>query len=188
MLNSKLQELSTTKINLWEISVNKNLRLLLQEILPTHSNKKIALLSYFSTFKGEIKISPLRNKSSEEIIPFYPQVTTSEMFFLKSENKFTKGIYGIYEPQDGEVFQPENFDLAIVLIPGLGFDTDGNRLGRGKGYYDRFLGNLTKSLPTIKIGIGISCQLVSDIPVENHDQKMDFLVLETGHIRTTKLP
>lgn len=80
-----------------------------------------------------------------------------------------EGAFGIMEPC-GEVFADyQAIDLAI--IPGMAFDRQGNRLGRGKGYYDRFLPLL---LPYIYIiGVCFPFQLLDDIPTEEHDIKMD---------------
>jgi 5-formyltetrahydrofolate cyclo-ligase len=60
------------------------------------------------------------------------------------------------------------------LVPGVGFSLNGSRLGRGKGYYDRFL----EDRKGIKIGLAWSGQLKENIPVESHDCYMDFIVTE----------
>ena len=64
----------------------------------------------------------------------------------------------------------EGFDL--ILVPGIGFDAIGNRLGRGKGYYDRLL-SITQGY---KCGIGFEEQLVEEIPAAEHDIKMDCVI------------
>ncbi len=61
-----------------------------------------------------------------------------------------------------------------LFVPGLGFSLKGSRLGRGKGYYDRYLENSQ----AIKIGIAWSEQIIEQIPVESHDCHMDFIVTE----------
>lgn len=61
-----------------------------------------------------------------------------------------------------------------LLIPGLGFSFDGGRLGRGKGYYDRYLEN-SKAL---RIGLAWSEQIIEKLPVESHDCHMDFIITE----------
>jgi 5,10-methenyltetrahydrofolate synthetase len=61
-----------------------------------------------------------------------------------------------------------------LFVPGLGFGLDGKRLGRGKGYYDRYLEN-SKAL---KMGIAWSKQLSEKIPVESHDCHMDFIITD----------
>ncbi len=78
------------------------------------------------------------------------------------------GAFGILEPT-GKLFTDyEKIDVAVV--PGMAFDKEGHRLGRGKGYYDRFLRLLPK---TYKIGICFLWQLVDNVPTDEHDILMD---------------
>lgn len=62
----------------------------------------------------------------------------------------------------------------IIIVPGLGFTKDGRRLGRGKGFYDRYL----ESSSAVKVGIAFDHQLESDIPTDDHDVLMDFVVTD----------
>jgi len=66
----------------------------------------------------------------------------------------------------------------LVLVPGLGFDRQGHRLGRGAGYYDRFLATLPSA--TWRIGVGFECQVRDSIPTEPHDIRLHGLVTELG--------
>jgi 5-formyltetrahydrofolate cyclo-ligase len=63
---------------------------------------------------------------------------------------------------------------GVILIPGLAFTEKGERLGRGKGFYDKYLNNYQG----IKIGICFSMQLVETLPVEKHDVNLDYIVTE----------
>lgn len=64
----------------------------------------------------------------------------------------------------------------ILFIPGLGFGEDGGRVGRGKGFYDRYLENFKG----LKIGITYETLLVPKVPMEDHDRYMDWIVSEKG--------
>ena len=70
----------------------------------------------------------------------------------------------------------------MIIIPGLGFDMYGNRLGQGKGYYDRFLErmmNHTENKPYL-IGVGLQCQLLSSdkcIPTNEYDFPLDLIIV-----------
>ena len=64
--------------------------------------------------------------------------------------------------------------LDLVLLPGLGFTSEGYRIGRGKGYYDRYLHKcIQSSKPPITIGLSFREQIVSSIPTEVNDVKLD---------------
>jgi len=65
--------------------------------------------------------------------------------------------------------------LDLILVPGLAFDLDGRRLGRGKGFYDRLLGAIHG--PTC--GVAFDQQIVSPIPVEPHDMRLSFILTPT---------
>lgn len=61
-------------------------------------------------------------------------------------------------------------DIDVVLVPGLVFDRSGNRLGRGKGYYDELLAQLPAG--TIRVGVTVDELLVDSLPIEDHDQRV----------------
>ena len=76
-----------------------------------------------------------------------------------------KGPYGVAEPVISRFIRPE--DLDLVITPGVAFDKKGNRLGRGKGYYDRFLSKLPKDTPSI--GLAFRLQILPAVPTTFHD-------------------
>ena len=81
--------------------------------------------------------------------------------------------YGILEPT-GNIFPSlENIDL--VIVPGMAFNRQGDRLGRGKGYYDKILKEASAAW---KIGVCFDFQLVEELPVEAHDVRMDCVMCD----------
>lgn len=86
---------------------------------------------------------------------------------LKNDNAFS-----VPEPQGESV--DEISDIDLIIVPGVAFDKKNNRLGRGKGYYDSFL----KDIDTYRIGVCFAFQLVADVPVAEHDVKMDLVLTE----------
>lgn len=90
------------------------------------------------------------------------------------EAEFTIGVSGLRNPVKGEPMPFEEIDL--VVAPGLGFDKNGNRLGRGGGYYDKFFAH--HRLKAQKCGFAFTEQMVADIPVNEHDVSVDFLVTD----------
>jgi 5-formyltetrahydrofolate cyclo-ligase len=91
------------------------------------------------------------------------------------------GKFGVREPAASCAEIPLNrFDL--ILVPGLAFDLSGNRLGRGKGFYDRIL----KEASGIKCGVGYDFQLLEKIPAEPHDAPVDFMLTPSCCLRRKK--
>jgi 5-formyltetrahydrofolate cyclo-ligase len=122
---------------------------------------------FYASFKGEVDTFaimdkaielkkrvalPLVRKETEEIIPM----------LIRSTRELHRGAYGILEP----AFSPDRTvdvrALDLIVVPGLAFDRKNNRLGRGAGYYDRFLSRLPDTTP--KIGLAYDFQVVDAIP------------------------
>jgi 5-formyltetrahydrofolate cyclo-ligase len=90
-----------------------------------------------------------------------------------------RGRFGILEPYGTQsVIQPQ--EIGYIAVPGVAFDARGGRLGFGKGYYDRFLGQLPAT--TYRCGLAFSIQVVSCVPQEPHDLCMHGIVTEQGYI------
>ncbi|MCD7710627.1 MAG: 5-formyltetrahydrofolate cyclo-ligase [Porphyromonadaceae bacterium] len=87
-----------------------------------------------------------------------------------AQRPLQKGRFGIAEPTGEEITDLSVIDLAI--IPGVGFDSHGNRLGRGKGFYDKLLVKISAPL----IGVAYDCQIVDDIPTLPHDIPMSLII------------
>lgn len=101
-----------------------------------------------------------------------PCVEGKEIVFRRysPETLAEKGRFNIAEPKGGRVVEPHEIDLMVV--PGVAFDHAGNRMGRGGGYYDRFLAGLE----IYRIGVCFPHQLLAEIPCEPHDVPMDEVV------------
>lgn len=95
-----------------------------------------------------------------------------ELYRYAGPDCLAPGSYGILEPS-GELFT--DYDrITLAVIPGMAFDLQGNRLGRGKGYYDRLLPRLTRAC---KLGLCFPFQLLAEeIPHESHDCQMDEVI------------
>lgn len=124
----------------------------------------------YHSLKDEVHTHELVRKWSEEKRILLPVVIGDELELrcYTGPGDLAVGAYGIEEPTGERFSAYEEIDLAI--IPGVAFDRQGHRLGRGKGYYDRLL----PSLPhTYKIGICFPYQLVDEVPSESFDICMD---------------
>lgn len=101
----------------------------------------------------------------------FPRVEGEAIRFHRCElGQLRAGAFGIEEPPVGsEEVQPQ-----MVLVPGLAFGEDGSRLGRGKGYYDRYLA----SHHTLAVGVVDEAGLYPSLPREAHDERVDVIVTE----------
>lgn len=95
------------------------------------------------------------------------------------------GAHGLrVPPRDAEAMPPD--EVGLIVAPGVGFDRAGGRVGRGGGFYDRFLaarsGNATMAVmrPVAIVGACFSCQVVGRVPGWTHDRRMDGLVTDAG--------
>ena len=82
--------------------------------------------------------------------------------------------HGLRMPRGGAPIPPNLLDL--VVVPGLAFDAHGHRLGRGGGYYDRFLGRLRRTAATV--GLGFDVQITDEVPVNDGDVSVDIVVTD----------
>jgi len=97
-----------------------------------------------------------------------------------------RGNFGVEEPtEDSAVLVPD-----MLLVPLLAFNAKGFRLGYGGGYYDRTLAELrAKNEYVVAVGLAYEAQGIPRLPVERHDEKMDWVVTETeAHSITRKIP
>jgi len=116
---------------------------------------------------GKTVIAPYCIQSTKQIIPFKLSNLTSDL---------TKSTFGIMEPKITllEKFNIEDIDL--IVVPGVVFDKNCNRIGFGAGYYDRFL--VKKSKKTSIIGIAYDYQITDNIPTDKYDVPLDFIITE----------
>ena len=110
---------------------------------------------------------------------YLPKVNGDNLEIIAyNESAIEQGAYNINEPTNiSDVLSPDKLDL--VIVPGVAFDREMNRLGRGKGFYDRLLTETS----AVKIGIGYDFQLVDLLPSEPHDIKMDIIVTPSNILR-----
>ncbi|GHT91106.1 hypothetical protein FACS1894140_1030 [Spirochaetia bacterium] len=111
---------------------------------------------------------------------FVPRVKKDELIFYRihsPDGPWHYGSFNIREPitagDSAAALSPVDFP-AMVIVPGLAFDRSGRRLGRGGGYYDRFLAGLNAAgQKYTAIGLCMATQIVPEVPTENQDKKMD---------------
>ena len=98
-----------------------------------------------------------------------------EMDFYKwSFNEPLKiNMYGIPEPEKIKLVYPD-----VILVPLVAFDKKLNRLGYGGGYYDRLIKKLSEKKNILKIGLALSTQKINNVPINEYDKKLDYIVTD----------
>ena len=140
------------------------------------------VVALFSPLPDEPQISEIIELMARERGVLLPRVEGDVMrFYPFSPKAMSKGAYGIMEPKDGEPFSPGEID--VMVVPGVAFTACGKRMGRGKGFYDKFLSQLSEYKNSINLkvcGVSYSVQITKDFPVEETDYKMEYLLCEYG--------
>ena len=113
---------------------------------------------------GKKVVVPVTDKENRKLI-------LSE---LKNWNDLTSGAYNILEPKKECITETSLGSIDLILVPGIGFDKHGHRIGHGEGYYDRLLGNA----PSPAIGLAFHLQILDKINVEEHDVPVHKIVTE----------
>ncbi|MBQ7960586.1 MAG: 5-formyltetrahydrofolate cyclo-ligase [Clostridia bacterium] len=116
---------------------------------------------------GKRIVLPVTERSTGWITPFV----------FERGATLKKGSFSVLEPQNAEIAKKSEIDT--VIVPGIAFDKAGSRIGFGKGCYDMFLDGLN----AVKIGFCYDFQVMDEIPSDDHDIRMDFLVTEKGVLR-----
>lgn len=146
--------------------------------------KRAEILMLFLSLPNEIDTTPIALRSwQERKRVLAPKVSWEQRRMLPIEIRslsdgVTSSPLGIREPADGVPIPVADIDL--VIVPGLGFDPFGNRLGRGRGFFDRFLAH--KDFRGVSCALAFEEQLVPQVPAGPHDIPVDMLVTDK-HVR-----
>jgi len=129
--------------------------------------------------------SALKDKKRVALPRCIDAAGTMEFYYLDAALPFEAqteiGAYGITEPKtDLEKVDTKSFPHgALFLVPALAFSRDGRRLGKGKGFYDRYIARISYAFPVLT-GLCFSCQIISDVPSGVRDARVSHIVCEDG--------
>ncbi len=142
--------------------------------------KNASMLLIYAPLENEINLLPLAHVARKRGMPIaFPrcdkEANTMQFYFLPERQKLTPGAYGIPEPpEDAPLCTPDK--NALCILPALSYDLFGNRIGYGKGYYDRYLA----TFPGKAVGVTYAKMLLKNVPTEAHDLPVDWLFTERG--------
>ncbi|MDD5070554.1 MAG: 5-formyltetrahydrofolate cyclo-ligase [Candidatus Omnitrophica bacterium] len=147
--------------------------------LPIYKQAKCVMAYY--PLKGEVDLLDMLRKSKDKMICFpVVDMISKELavFAVKDfDCDFVLGPLGVRQPDTDKATQVDRNDIDVVIIPGIAFDKNKNRLGRGGGFYDRFI----KTLPNkaTKIGVAFDFQLLENLPAcPPFDEAVDTVISE----------
>lgn len=137
----------------------------------------------FWSFGSEVETAPLIERlHGRGVRVVLPRVEDGDVVAVVYEtgDEVLATAFGSMEPTGTEVVAPDEVDL--VIAPGVAFDRDGNRVGYGGGFYDRFLSRTRPGVPAIAIAFAL--QVVSEVPRGPADRRVDAIVTEDEVIRS----
>lgn len=159
-------------------------------ILEMDVFEKSNKLLLYASMRSEVETDEIYHdakKAGKKI--YYPRVLGDKMEFYRVEDicACEKSVFGVREPQmeSNEMFIPDDDDVILVLMPGVAFDQEGNRIGYGGGYYDKYLQWLQDSVKSeniCKVALAYECQMMGEEKIERevHDVRPDYIVTEAN--------
>lgn len=150
-----------------------------EHILALSAYTSAGRILCYTSFKNEVETRGLIRQalsSGKEIyLPVVRNATRMDAVRLYTpDDAMKKSKFGVWEPVGDEILPPDKLDF--VLVPGVGFDKKGTRIGYGAGYYDRFL----RQTQCVTVGMAFELQMVNEIPRESHDIRMNYVATEHG--------
>ena len=165
------KEISTKLNNQAGREAFKKSKIIKEKLFATPEFKRSKCVMLYASIHGEVNTDEMIDEALEKGKKVtLPRCTSLEGIvpkeISKRNNDLEKGAYGIREPREDRK-TADLKDIDLYVVPGIAFDKRNRRLGRGKGYYDKFL----KKLPGNKITIGLAFdfQIVENLPQDSHD-------------------
>ena len=146
-------------------------------------------LFVYVNFRSEVETLQLIQRCLEKdkrvVVPLVDsaQSTMIALQVTDLDEDLQPGYFDIPEPDPAKTSRVDGKEIDVVVLPGSVFDIEGGRLGYGGGYYDRFLAN--DAPQACRIGLAFELQVVPTVPLEPHDQRLDYLVTEKRTITIT---
>ena len=155
-------------------------RIIMKKLFSLPGFRKAKKVMFYVSFNNEVNTYSMIKRALKIGKQVYVPITDFKNRKLSISrirvfpDDLERSKYGILEPKKGkrEIFKGNKID--IIIVPGVGFDCEGNRLGYGGGFYDRLL----QRVKTVKVGIAFDFQVLRSIPINKNDQKLDIIITE----------
>jgi 5-formyltetrahydrofolate cyclo-ligase len=161
-------------------------------VLASESYRDASAIVLYSAIRNEVSTDRiLADALRSGRAVFYPRVDHATATIIarriRDRSELARGAYEILEPlASAEILDSKSFTKILVCVPGVAFGIEGQRLGRGGGHYDRFIGQLGGE--AITVGLAFSFQLLDRIPETGLDRRLNFIVTESAVHRACEAP
>ncbi len=160
----------------------RNSKIITQRLFEQEQINRAKIISTYLGRDDEVQTIDIIKKSwaagKEVIVPVLDAAGASIYFSkLTDLTHLSKGHYGILEPRTEKISVSPLPSADVIIVPGVGWDSQGHRLGHGQGFYDRALENVSARSTTV--GLAFEWQVLESIPVEFHDRAVDMIVTES---------
>ena len=173
-------ELKLSRKNLPSILVEKKSLIIKEKLFATSEFIRSQKILFYVSYDNEVRTHEMIKESMDSgktvCVPFVKK-DEHKIIPIKLENwnDLKIGSYNILEPKKNKLKKFPLEEIELIIVPGIGFDIHGNRIGHGMGYYDRLLRSANNCF---KIGLGFHCQIVDYIPTDPHDVRLDMIITE----------
>ena len=177
-LRRKIKQLRKTIVNKNEKDIN-----IMSNLINLSEFKNADTIICYSSYKDEIDTNAIINYCFENnkkvALPYCTDNQGNmDFYYINSLDDLIVGTFDIKEPNIDICKKVVDFDNALCIVPGLCFDKNGNRLGYGKGYYDRFLEKFTFKT----VGLCYNTFVLDSVPIDVHDKPVDYVITENNVI------
>jgi 5-formyltetrahydrofolate cyclo-ligase len=146
-------------------------------------------VALYSPIQNEVETGEIRDHAlAAGKNVFFPRLGSKdslELIQVDAATDFSLGRFGILEPTGEKRLAGRGQQELVVFVPGVAFDLHGNRLGRGKGWYDRVIKELDGA---ILVALAYDFQIVDEVPAEEWDQRVHYVITERSVVDCRSIP
>jgi 5-formyltetrahydrofolate cyclo-ligase len=156
------------------------------QLPPYLAGRSIAL---YNPIQNEVETAKIRDhalaRGKKVFFPRFDREDSLEFIEIGSATEFSQGRFGILEPTGQRRLSGQDQEELVVFVPGVAFDLRGNRLGRGKGWYDRLIKELRGAT---FVALAYDFQIVDEVPTEEWDQRVHYVITERSVVDCRSVP
>jgi len=173
------RELIKLKNNLSKSELLEKSNIIKKRLFEMNEFKQASTILFYISYDNEVHTHNMIKESMSNRKKIIVPITDKDnkkllLSELKNWNDLSHGAYNILEPRKECIIEVSLDSIDLILVPGIGFDKHGHRIGHGGGYYDKLLENATAQ----SIGLAFHLQVLDKIYVEKHDVSIHKIITE----------